>query len=240
MSVHVTSWVLKHSDTKLGPRLVLLVIADHASDDGTRSWCSVETLGHEARLSRRAVQEALRRLEADGSIVETGKGPKGTHEYAVVMGGADSAPRADTAPEPSLVRQTTTGVSHNGGVQGGPMSPPARVDRKLVTEAEATLAVQVLAAWNRATSQSLRSGEWLGKIIRRLREYPELDLAAHEHVIDVSLARPWWKGAPSPSVIYGNGAQFERQLAEASTSATDSLQHTFDLVLAAINEGRTE
>jgi biotin operon repressor len=238
VSVHVSSWVLRHSEAKLGARLVLLVIADHASDDGTRSWCSVETLGVEARLSRRAVQDALRRLEADGAIVETGKGPKGTHEYRVVMGGADSAPRADTAPKPSLVRKPSDVVTHKGGVQGGAMSPPARVDRKVVTEHEATLAAQVLGAWNRATGQSLRSSTTLGKIVMRLREYPDLGLAEHEHIIDVSLAKPWWTGAPSPSVIYGNDAQFERQLVLASTSATDDLQRTFELVLEAINQGR--
>lgn len=239
MSVHVSSWVLRHSEAKLGARLVLLVIADHASDDGTRSWCSVDTIGREARLSRRATQDALRRLEADGAIVETGKGPNGTHEYRVIMGGADSAPRADSAPEPSLESKPPKGLLAKGGVQGGALHAPAVVDRKRVTDDEALLANQVLGAWNRATGQSLRSRDWLAKIIRRIREYPELGLDEHEHVITASLGRPWWSGAPSPSVIYGNGAQFERQLAEASQSAGDDLQRTFELVLAAINEGRS-
>ena len=72
-----------------------------------------------------------------------------------------------------------------------------------------------------------------------MREYPELGLVEHEHLIEVSLARPWWSGAPSPSANPGNGrAQFERQLVEASTSARNDLQTTFELVLAAINERR--
>lgn len=236
MSVHVSSWVLQHSEAKLGARLVLLVIADHASDDGTRSWCSVDTLGREARLSRRATQDALRRLEADGAIIETGTGPKGTHEYRVVMGGADSAPRADTAPKPSLVRETSTALAHTGGVQGGRMTPPARVDRKAVTPHEAALAADVLDAWNIATGQRLRAKATLAKIVMRLREYPELGLAEHEHIIRVALERPWWRGVPSPNVIYGNDAQFERQLAEASRSAHSELQSAFEVAMRALTE----
>ena len=239
MSVHVSSWVLRHSEAKLGARLVLLVIADHASDDGTRSWCSVETLGVEARLSRRAVQDALRRLEADGAIVETGKGPKGTHEYRVVMGGPQFAPRADTAAQTVLSEKTLRRCySQGGGAGGGDVAASASRPQAWSPSTRRTLAAQVLGAWNRATGQSLRSSTTLGKIVMRLREYPDLGLAEHEHIIDVSLAKPWWTGAPSPSVIYGNDAQFERQLVLASTSATDDLQRTFELVLEAINQGR--
>lgn len=93
MSIHVMSWVFKHSDAKLGARLVLLVLADHAKDDGTMAWPSVKTIAHEARMSPRGVHQALRRLEADGMIEATGQSRKGTSIYSVVMAGsAHSAP----------------------------------------------------------------------------------------------------------------------------------------------------
>lgn len=236
MSVHVMSWVLRHSDETLGRRLVLLVIADHASEDGTQSWCSVSTLAREARLSRRATQDALRRLEASGAIVETGKGPRGTHEYRVAMGGAESAPGADLAPKPSLESKTpTSAVTHSGGVQGG-----WRVDKREVTTDEREIAQSILAEWNTQTGQSLRARGWLDKIVRRVRERPELTVAHHAHIIKVSLAHPWWRSTPSPSVIYGNETQFERQLTEAAKQTEGGAAGAYAVALAAIREARGE
>lgn len=235
MSIHVISWVLKHSDATLGRRLVLLVIADHADEDGNNSWCSVATIAREARMARPSVQRCLRSLEASGAIVETGKGPTGSHEYRVVMGGHQiEAPASSSAqggnsvmPKPSLVQPSES---------EGPSERRRRVDRKPVTDDEALLAQLVLAAWNRATGQSLRAQGHLDKIIRRIREYPELDLDAHEHIIQVAISHPWWRGTPSPNVIYGNDTQFERQLTEASRSATSETQSAFDVAIRVLNE----
>lgn len=116
MSVHVLSWVLKHSpvDTP-GHRLVLLVLADHANDDGTGAWPSVKTIANEAKQSERNVQYALRALEGEGRIRKAGKSPYGTTIYDVLTkGGANLAPRdvggATVAPKPSEP-STTTGLS---------------------------------------------------------------------------------------------------------------------------------
>lgn len=114
MSVHVLSWVLKHSpvDTP-GHRLVLLVLADHANDDGSGAWPSVDTIAAEAKLKRRNVQYALRSLESQGHVKAGGRSPYGTTIYHVLMrgganiappveGGANSAPGGATvAPKPS-------------------------------------------------------------------------------------------------------------------------------------------
>lgn len=231
---------MRHSPSKLGTRLVLLVLADFARGDGEGSWPSVATIASAANLSERQVQYSLRRLERDGEIERTGLSQAGTNVYRVVMdrGGADSAPAQPTAPDPPGERETPDGVLTQGGVQGG-VTVPVVVDRKRVTEREAALAPLVLAAWNRATGQSLRSREWVGKIILRLREYPELGLDEHEHIIEVSLARPWWSGSPSPSVIYGSGAQFERQLVEVRTRPVSQLSSAFEVALAALNERST-
>src|SRR5437899_3034472 len=47
---------------------VMLVLADHASDDGTGIWPSVDRLAPRTRLSTRHVQRTLRCLEGDGLI----------------------------------------------------------------------------------------------------------------------------------------------------------------------------
>ena len=87
MSVHVISWVLKQSDEEVaGRRLVLLVLADKADDDGTKAYPSVQTIAREARMSERGVRYALRELEKVGRIERLGIHPQaGTYEYRVVM-----------------------------------------------------------------------------------------------------------------------------------------------------------
>lgn len=105
MSVQAMSWVLDHSDSKLGARLVLIAIANHADLNGENCWASVKALAGAARLSERQTRASLRILEGLGEVEETGKHPKhGTHVYrlpkmAVVPlpGGADIAP-AESAP----------------------------------------------------------------------------------------------------------------------------------------------
>ena len=82
----------------------------------------------------------------------------------------------------------------------------------------------MLGAWNRLAGQDLRSRDWLAKIVMRIREYPEATAHDHEHIIRANLADPWWSGPPTPSVVYGNGAQFERaiQTARAALEAGDA------------------
>lgn len=114
-----------------------------------------------------------------------------------------------TRPEPTHARGTVVALSGSAlEVPAG--GAPWKVDRVYVTEAEGGLARAVLAMWNERTGQSLTSKDWLAKIILRIREHPELDFDSHEHVVTVALNDPWWSGPASPSVVYGNGAQFER------------------------------
>lgn len=102
MSVRALSWVFDHSDvTHRGDLLVLLVLADHAHDDGTSAYPSVDRIARKARLTRRGAQLALRRLTAAGAIEDTGeRGPRGTVVYRLVMGEATSQ-RSEYAGEVS-------------------------------------------------------------------------------------------------------------------------------------------
>jgi hypothetical protein len=86
VSVHAVSWVLKHSEARLGDRLVLLALAEHAHGDGSNAYAAVETLAHEARLSERQAQRCLRNLERDGAITPTGVASKGQVVYRLNMG----------------------------------------------------------------------------------------------------------------------------------------------------------
>jgi hypothetical protein len=91
MSVRVMSWVFDHSGVQhRGDLLVLLVLADHAHEDGSSAYPSVGTIARKARLSRRGVFGALARLKEAGAIAAEGRGPKGTTSYRVVMTGVQS------------------------------------------------------------------------------------------------------------------------------------------------------
>lgn len=120
MSLKVITWVLEHSEAKLGQRLVLLALADHACDDGTDAYPSVSTIARKARMSERAVQTSLKALSGSGQVVCMGVSQKGTKNYTIIgpfnEGGEESAPPKlttqgaklttsggeESAPEPSL------------------------------------------------------------------------------------------------------------------------------------------
>jgi hypothetical protein len=99
MSIKVMQWVWEHSPSTRGDRLVLLAIADCASDDGTRAWPSLPTIAEKANLSVRACQSALRRLVEAGYLeIEMQAGPKGCNRYTVLMGGVKKVQGEDPAP----------------------------------------------------------------------------------------------------------------------------------------------
>lgn len=93
MSIVCLSHVMRYSEAKLGARLVLFVLAEHAHDDGSNAFPTVATMAERSRLTRKAVQTSLRRLEADGMIAAEGFGPNGQVSYRVSMGGVVSTPR---------------------------------------------------------------------------------------------------------------------------------------------------
>jgi hypothetical protein len=123
MSVHVMSWVLRNSEARLGDRLVLLVLADHAREDGSSAWPSVATIAHEAHLSVKQVQRCLASLRRDERIVQTGQSRNGTNVYTVVMeerrsrgdilsGATNPTHKGDRmSPEPSLVQPSDTSLA---------------------------------------------------------------------------------------------------------------------------------
>jgi hypothetical protein len=88
---------------------VLLVLADHAHDDGSSAFPSISRIGRKARLSRRGVYDALKRLKVAGAIVPVGAGPKGTVSYRVVMEAVPPVHGAATAPvQPEARRGAAT------------------------------------------------------------------------------------------------------------------------------------
>jgi len=85
VSILVMSQVWRYQALKGTKLLLALALADHAHDDGTHVYPSVEALTVKTRANRRTVQKLLRELVDDGLLAvveEGGKGPKDTTVYA--------------------------------------------------------------------------------------------------------------------------------------------------------------
>ncbi len=139
MSIHPMSWVLRESEAKLGDRLVLLVLADHASDDGTGAWPSVATIAAEARLSTRQAQRCLRNLVAQGEIEEDGKSKAGTVNWTLVgyqRGRQNVTPEA-TSTAPRGVTSSTSG--------GDRMSPEPSLEQPSLEQPSGTTPATLVA-----------------------------------------------------------------------------------------------
>lgn len=239
----VWKWLLDAdvSDRAIRLYAVLGTYADHETDETNRGR---RDLADALRCSTDSVDRAVAELVGIGAleIEETTRpdGSRGANLYRLLstaplrMGGRTGAEGGGrTGAETSTRRttpdsETTTSVvvSHGSGRTW-------KVDRRSVTPAEEALARHVLDHWNAATGQRLASREWLAKIIMRIREHPDGTLDDHRRVIVAALADPWWRGPASPSVVYGNGAQFERAVEAARAS-----QGSIDEIVADAIRGR--
>lgn len=97
--------VFEHSKSTKGARLVLLAIAENSHDDGTGAHPAVATIAAKARLSERATQDAIKKLqelEPPELAVEYNGGPAGANRYTVLLPGlatpAETAPLEQPAP----------------------------------------------------------------------------------------------------------------------------------------------
>lgn len=114
MSIKVQSYVWEHSRAKGSALLLLLAIADHAHDDGTGAWPSMERLARKCRQSVRNVQYLLDKLvDLKELRIEPDAGPNGTNAYMIVLpakfAGREPLDRAleqNAAPDFTTVMQT--------------------------------------------------------------------------------------------------------------------------------------
>jgi Helix-turn-helix domain len=95
-------------------KLVLLAMADHAHDDGTGCYPSIELLARKTSQTRRGVQKIMRRLQGAGLIapskVSRG-GPRRSTEYTLML--ANSEPRslfASTQPRTPVHATANVGM----------------------------------------------------------------------------------------------------------------------------------
>jgi hypothetical protein len=87
MSIKAIQVVLDESKHKGSALLLLIVLANHAHDDGRWAFPSVNTMTRYTRLTRRNVQLLLRKLEESGELAPMGVHNSGTHIYRLILPG---------------------------------------------------------------------------------------------------------------------------------------------------------
>jgi hypothetical protein len=79
-----------------------------------------------------------------------------------------------------------------------------------------SLSGQVLAAFNEEAETDFRSDRYLRIIEAQIAKRPDVDLDQHRQAIRSTLhlsgKEKWWKGNPSPDLVYANERAFERAL----------------------------
>jgi hypothetical protein len=95
-------WVWQSSRSKGTDRLVLLAVADCASDDGGNAFPSMAALVAKTGLTDRGIQKAMIRLKHLGELkVFPNAGPRGCNRYKVVMSTPErGSPPNVVHPEP--------------------------------------------------------------------------------------------------------------------------------------------
>jgi hypothetical protein len=82
MSIKIMSWVLDHSPYEGKGRLIHVVLADHANDDGV-CWPSQEKIAKRAGCSVEHVRVMVQQMIKDGylKLTEPSKGRGNSHKY---------------------------------------------------------------------------------------------------------------------------------------------------------------
>jgi hypothetical protein len=123
MSVEAFSWALT---VPIGgnAKVILLGLANHAHPDGTESYPALDTLAKYAHCDRSTARRNVRKLLAEGWIVEDGHGPRGQVKYRLPVaerGGGNLTPRQSGREVAPGARGG--GTSARGGVAPVPPEP---------------------------------------------------------------------------------------------------------------------
>jgi hypothetical protein len=211
-------------------------LLDRYADTERNAWPSRRTLAATLGCSPDSLDRAIRDLEQSGWLhVERRVGREGSRNEPSLYTLLDATPPSRTgAASPSRngaatlaapVRPALERESKNENPPSPPVggNVPVKVGRKIVTAEEGAAALCILGEFNAQAGTSYTAAEHLRAIIARMREHPEhADCAAQARLIRANLADPWWKGAPGPQVIYGNGGVYEQAVERAKRAKATS------------------
>lgn len=185
---------------KLGRRELGTMLGDVSLDTVDRA---------KAELVKLRALEVRRERDANGGLDHNVYFVRRNHPDLAAAGAATPAATlaaAGAAHDETQPPDRTSSSRRTGRI-------PTQVDGKRVAVAEGQFAETALAIFNEVAGTRFGAKSWLKMIIGCHRQHPELTTEDHRRVIEEQFAAPWWKGDPTPAVIYGGGgAAFDRAL----------------------------
>lgn len=223
MSIAVINAVFEHSEAKGTDRLVLLVLAQHARDDGTEARPSQKRIAEMAGVKVEAVRRSLRRLERARELeCVTPSTPRKPAIYRVTPPGRDPSETEAQTPPGGGVRPLPNEGSDPSEMRGEqsynrPDTRPGRTSTRVQAcesgegDSSSPLTDEVLAYFYEKTgaSPSVKNRTWFANAIAA---NPDVTAKEWPEVIDWRFANPWWKddGNPNAGLVC-----FASRLAEA-------------------------
>lgn len=227
MAGKVVGWAFEQArELDLSPtqRFVLVSYADNASEAEGKCWPDKEEIVEKTGYHQATVYRAIKELEGKDLIVFTTDRKGRDCVYLAVPWFSQSA-KGDSHSE-NENSQSAKGTnnkepSKNRHKKKSPKKPPRKsVDGKVVTERELELTAVVVSLFNKAAGTELTVDPHLTPIVMRIREKPKYVEGHFARIIDaVFKGDQWWTGAPTPKIIFGNGAIFEQSIELARAAA---------------------
>jgi GntR family transcriptional regulator len=218
----IPEWILY----KASPLAVKLyaILDRHSNKESGKCIPRLKTLAEEMRVSEPTVKRAAAELKRIGAIVVDRRlredGSQASNQYWLRRDPPDTPatpPRGSSVDphEPEKTEEPEKASSVSSSFRGAGI--PLTVSRKIVTDEEALLAVEILAAFNEQFGTDYRGRDHLIGIIGRLRERPDLRLGDYRELIDKLSKLTWWRKAseggtldhPTPRHIFGSGAALD-------------------------------
>lgn len=99
-----------------------------------------------------------------------------------------------------------------------PISPPARRGRSKPNADEMAMVAAIVEECNRLWGKRFSPQAHADYISRRIRRFPDVTLEEHISIVQRASASPWWRGEPSPRVIYSRDDLFDAMRQERTNT----------------------
>lgn len=212
MAGKVVGWAFEQArELKLSPtqRFVLVSYADNASEAEAKCWPDKEEIVEKTGYHQATVYRAIKELEGRELIVFTEDSKGRECVYLGVPWFSHSA-KGDSHGEN---QNSQSAKSTNNKEPSKKRHKKKSVGGKVVSEAELDLAAVVVSQFNSSAGTELSVDAHLTPIVGRIREKPKYTAKHHRKIIEAVFAgEHWWKGAPTPKIIYGNPGIFEQSI----------------------------
>jgi hypothetical protein len=99
-----------------------------------------------------------------------------------------------------------------------PISPPVRRGRSKPNGEEMAMVTAIVDECNRLWGKRFSPQAHADYIARRIRRFPDVTLDEHIAIVQRASANPWWRGEPSPRVIYSRDDLFDAMRQERTNT----------------------